>query len=222
MDNELPENEGDVDLGSGGALVLPDMTDASNTVRHLAVGAGKDGNLYLVSRDNMGGYNLGANKIYQEIAGGLPGGIWSAPAYYNNLLYYGPVGQPILAFQFSKARLSTSPVARTANSFGFPGATPSVSAYGNANGIIWAAENTAPAVLHAYDATTLEELYNSNQASGGRDHFGTGNKFITPTIVNGKVYVGTTSGVGVFGLLETASPPLRRRPPPSLGGRTPR
>ena len=140
------------------------MTDASNTVRHLAVGAGKDGNLYLVSRDKMGGYNSSSNQIYQQIAGALPGGIWSAPAYYNNLLYYGPVGQPILAFQFSKAMLLISPVAQTANSFAYPGATPSVSAYQNIDGIVWAAENTDPAVLHAYDATTLQEFYNSNQA----------------------------------------------------------
>ena len=68
---------------------------------------------------------------------------------------------------------------------------------------MWAAENSSPAVLHAYDATDLSrELYNSNQAAGGRDNFGTGNKFIVPTIANGKVYVGTTNGVGVFGLLH--------------------
>jgi hypothetical protein len=214
MDNGQAENATDTDLGSGGALVLPDMTDASNTVRHLAVGAGKDGNLYLVSRDNMGGYTSGANNIYQEIAGALPNGIWSAPAYYNNLLYYGPVGEPILAFQFSEAMLSTRPVAHTPTNFGYPGATPSVSAYQNTNGIVWATQNSDPAILYAYDATTLEELYNSDQAAAGRDHFGAGNKFVTPTIANGKVYVGTTSGVGVFGLLPTASPPLRRQPTP--------
>jgi hypothetical protein len=66
---------------------------------------------------------------------------------------------------------------------------------------VWAAENSNPAVLHAYDASDLRELYNSNQASGSRDQFGSGNKFITPTVVNGKVYVGTTNSVGVFGLL---------------------
>jgi len=84
-----------------------------------------------------------------------------------------------------------------------PGATPSISANGTSNAILWAAENGGTAVLHAYDATNLShELYNSNQASGRRDRFGTGNKFITPMITNGKVYVGTTNGVGVFGLLK--------------------
>jgi hypothetical protein len=66
---------------------------------------------------------------------------------------------------------------------------------------VWAVENNNPAVLHAYDATSLNELYNSNQASGGRDQFGNGNKYITPMIVNGKVFVGTPNGVAVFGLL---------------------
>jgi predicted lipid-binding transport protein (Tim44 family) len=92
-------------------------------------------------------------------------------------------------------------VAQTSSSFGYPGVTPSISANNGLNAIVWAAENTDPAVLHAYDARNLHELYNTNQAANGRDQFGTGNKFITPTIANGKVYVGTTSSVGVFGLL---------------------
>ncbi|MGH7967820.1 MAG: pyrrolo-quinoline quinone, partial [Limisphaerales bacterium] len=81
--------------------------------------------------------------------------------------------------------------------------TPSISADGARNGIVWTTENRDPAVLHAYNAGNLaHELYNSNEAPQGRDHFGAGNKFITPMIANGKVYVGTTNGVGVFGLLK--------------------
>src|SRR6202035_3596401 len=125
----------------------------------------------------------------------------SSPAYFHERLYYGPVDQPILAFQFKNAKLLTSPVAQTTNTFGYPGATPSISSNKNQNGIVWAVQNSNPAVLHAYDAGDLHELYDSDQASNGRDHFGAGNKFITPLIVNGKVYVGTTNGVGVFGLL---------------------
>ena len=123
------------------------------------------------------------------------------PAAFNGNIYYGPVGSPILDFEFKNAKLLASPVARTSNSFGYPGATPSISANGGKNAIVWAAENTNPAVLHAYNAKTLVELYNTNQAANGRDRFGNGNKFITPMIANGKVYVGTTNGVGVFGLL---------------------
>jgi hypothetical protein len=123
------------------------------------------------------------------------------PAYFNSTVYYGSVGSPIQAFKITNAKLSTTATGHTTNSFGYPGATPGISANGTSNAILWATENGGTAVLHAYDATTLaSELYNSNQ-TGSRDQFGAGNKFITPTIVNGKVYVGTTNGVAVFGLL---------------------
>jgi len=204
MFNTVAESNNDQDLGSGGALVLPDMTDSQGQIKHLAVGAGKDQNIYLVDRDHMGKFNPNDNSnIYQELSGALSGGEFAMPAYFNNTLYYGAVGDSIKAFQFSNAKLSTSLASETSNKFGYPGTTPSISATGTSNGIVWAAENGSTAVLHAYDATDLSrELYNSNQAASSRDHFGTGNKFITPTIANGKVYVGTTNGVGVFGLLN--------------------
>jgi hypothetical protein len=202
MNNEQSENDGDVDLGSGGALLVPDQKDSSGTTWQLAAGAGKDGNLYLVNRNSMGKFNTGSNKVYQELAGALPGGMWASPAYYNGRLYYGPVGSPIFAFQFKNAKLLTAPAAKSVNTFAFPGATLSVSSNNGANAILWATENTNPAVLHAYSPSNLTELYNTNQAAGGRDNFGDGNKFITPTIANGKVYVGTTNGVGVFGQLS--------------------
>jgi hypothetical protein len=201
MDNEASENGSDTDLGSGGTIVLPDLTDGSGNTWHLAVGAGKDSNLYLVNRDSMGKFSANNSTIYQELAGALPGGVFAMPAYFNSTIYYGSVGSPIQAFTFANAKLSTSANAQTSNSFGYPGATPSISANGTSNGIVWAVENTSPAVLHAYNASTLNELYNSNQASGGRDQFGAGNKYITPMIVNGKVFVGTTNGVAVFGIL---------------------
>jgi hypothetical protein len=201
MDNQSAENGSDTDLGSGGAMVLPDLNDGAGNTMHLAVGAGKDGNLYVVNRDSMGKFTSNNSTIYQELAGQLPGGVFSMPAYFNGAVYYGSVGNPIQAFPITNAKLSTTATAHTSNSLGFPGATPSVSANGTSNGIVWAVENSTPAVLHAYDAGTLGELYNSNQASGARDQFGAGNKYITPTIVNGKVYVGTPNGVAVFGLL---------------------
>jgi hypothetical protein len=201
MQNQQSENDSDLDLGSGGALVLPDLNDRSGTVRHLAVGAGKDGHIYVVNRDAMGRFNPSANNIYQELTGVLGNAVFSMPAYFNNTIYYGAVGDTIKAFTIANAKVSTGPSFQSSNSFTYPGATPSISANGRSSAILWAAENTSQAVLHAYDATNLHELYNSNQASGGRDQFGTGNKFITPMVVNGKVYVGTTDSVGVFGLL---------------------
>jgi hypothetical protein len=201
MYNGVQESDSDTDLGSSGAVLLPAMKDSSGTTWQLAAGGGKDSNLYVVNRTSMGKFNASSNSIYQELAGALPGGMWSIPAFSNGRLYFGPVGQPLLEFQFKNAKLLTSPVAKTNNTFGYPGTTPSISSDKGANGIVWAAENTNPAVLHAYNANTLVELYNTNQAAGGRDHFGVGNKFIIPMIANGKVYVGTTIGVGVFGLL---------------------
>jgi hypothetical protein len=206
MFDTVSESNADQDLGSGGALVLPDMTDGSGRTRHLAVGAGKDANIYLADRDNMGKFSPADNNaLYQELPGALGGPEFGAPAYFNGAIYYGAQGDNLVAFKFSSAKLVATPASRTSLAFGFPGTTPSISANGTTSGIVWAAENGNPAVLHAYDANNLlSELYNSNQAAGGRDQFGAGNKFITPTIANGKVYVGTTSGVGVFGLLASA------------------
>ncbi len=199
--NTVSESAGDEDLGSGGALVLPDLTDTAGTVHHLAVGAGKDSKIYVVNRDSMGKFNSSSDSaIYQVISGAI-GGVFSMPAYFNNTVYYGAVNDNLKAFPIANAKLATSASVQSANSFQYPGSTPAVSANGTTNGIVWAVENASPAVLHAYDATSLQELYNSNQAASSRDHFGNGNKFITPTIVNGKVFVGTPNGVAEFGLL---------------------
>jgi hypothetical protein len=203
--NVVEQSSVDTDLGSGGTLLLPDVSDSGGTTRHLMVGAGKDGNLYVVNRDSMGRFNPNNNDaIWQELPGVLGGGIWSTPAYFNGAVYYGPKGGALLAFTLSNAMLSAAPSSQSAASFAYPGTAAAVSASGTANGIVWAHENagSGAAVLHAYDAANLaNELYNSTQAANGRDSFGAANKFITPTIADGKVLVGTTAGVGVFGLL---------------------
>lgn len=200
--NTVSESAGDEDLGSGGALVLPDLQDTSGTVHHLAVGAGKDSNIYVVNRDSMGKFNAqNDNAIYQEISGAI-GGVFSMPAYFNNTVYYGAVNDKLKAFPITNAKLATSASVQSASNFQYPGTTPAISANGTANGIVWAVENSSPAVLHAYDAASLQELYNSNQAASSRDHFGNGNKFITPMIANGRVFVGTPSSVAEFGLLH--------------------
>jgi hypothetical protein len=199
--NTVAESNADQDVGSGGALVLPDIADTAGGVHHLAVGAGKDTKIYVVNRDAMGKFSpQNNNALYQEIDGAI-GGVWSMPAYFNNTVYYGAVGDTLKAFPIANAKLATSATLQSANTFPYPGTTPAISANGTTNGIVWAVENASPAVLHAYDAATLQELYNSNQAASSRDHFGNGNKFITPAIANGKVFVGTPGGVAVFGLL---------------------
>jgi len=203
MSNTVSESADDADLGSGGILLLPDLTDSGGTVRHLAVGAGKDTNLYVVNRDSMGKFNSNSNNIWQQLSGALPGGIWSTPAYFNGMLYYGNSNGALVAFPVSAARFAGTPSSSGATKYTYPGTSPAVSANGTGNGIVWAHENSSPAVLHAYDASNLaHELYNSSQAANGRDQFGAGNKFITPAIADGKVFVGTQSGVAVFGLLN--------------------
>jgi outer membrane protein assembly factor BamB len=206
--NTVAESDSDVDLGSGGAVLLPDQTDAQGVVRHLLAGGGKDANLYIADRDHLGKFNAGGSNnsnLYQFIQGALSGGMFSTPAFFNGVLYVGAEGDALKAFPVTQAMVATSPSSRTAIAFPYPGTTPSVSANGTQNGIVWALESStsAAAVLHAYDAANLaRELYNSQQAANARDSFGNGNKFITPLIVNGKVYVGTPNGVAVFGLLS--------------------
>ena len=204
MYNEVAESAADEDLGSGGEMLLPDLKDSTNTVRHLVIGAGKDGHIYVVNRDSMGKFNsTGNSQIWQQISGALTSGVYSTPAYFNGTVYYGDVGATLKAFAMVNAKLAATPQSQSATQFAYPGTAPSVSANAASNAIVWAHENTDPAVLHAYDAANLaHELYNSNQAAGNRDHFGTGNKFITPTVADGKVFVGTTAGVAVFGLLH--------------------
>ncbi len=203
MYNSNSESGSDTDLGSGGILLLPDQTDSNGKVRHLAVGGGKDHNLYVVDLDNMGKFDAQSDgTIYQQLTGGLPGGIWGNPAYFDNRVYFGPVGSSIRSFDLVNAQLA--PASSTAHTFAYPGITPSISASGSSNAILWAVESTSPAVLHAYDATNLAtEFYNSSQAPSGRDNVGVGNKFIAATIANGEVFVGTTNSVGVFGLLPS-------------------
>jgi hypothetical protein len=198
--NTVAESNADTDFGSGGGILLVDSTDSNGNIRHLSVGAGKDSIIYVVDRDSMGKFNSATDQIYQEISGQLGGGVFSMPAFFNGTVYYGAVGDALKAFPVVSARLAGTPSSQSTHHFGYPGTTPSISANGTTNGIVWAIENSG-AVLYAYDATNLTtELYDSNQAAASRDHFG-GNKFITPMVVNGKVYVGTPSSVAVFGLL---------------------
>ena len=204
MHNTVQESDEDVDLGSGGVLIVPVMTDANGVQRSLAIGAGKDGNIYIVDRNNLGKFNPNQNAIYQEIDGVLGGGIWSMPAYFAGNVYFGPVNNRLLQFHFSRAKLSTSPVSQSPEAYPYPGSTPSVSANGSQNGIVWAIGHYGgSSILRAYDASNLaHEIYNSGTALNGRDRIGQATHFGTPMIVNGKVYVGTTNSVAVFGLLK--------------------
>ncbi|HEY6824421.1 MAG TPA: hypothetical protein VI195_08270, partial [Steroidobacteraceae bacterium] len=201
MWNAVSESVADLDLGASGPIILPDLTDASGNVKHLAAGAGKDGNIYIVDRDSMSKFNSSRNNIWQEVDGALSQLARSTGAYFNGRLYLADVA-PLKAFSITDARLSTSPTSVSV-CLGYPGGPPVISANGNSNGIVWAIDHASSAILHAFDATNLAvELYNSTQAANKRDQFGAGVKFTVPTVVDGKVFVGSKTGVGVFGLLH--------------------
>ena len=207
--NVISENASDMDLGSGGPVVLPDMKDGSGKTWRLVVGAAKDRNIYVLDRDAMGKFNPQGNQnIYQELHQALKGTVYRGqPAYFDGRLYSSSANDFLYEFRLVNARLVDEPISHTANKFVYPGAAPSISANGSRNAIVWAAENgrgeqPGPASLRAYDASDLaHELYDSNEMPE-RDYFGIGNKFITPMIAHGKVYVGSADGVGVFGLLR--------------------
>ncbi len=204
----------DLDLGSTGVLLLPDQPGA---YAHLAIASGKNGHIYVMNRDSLGGYDNGARnnpQLVQEISGQLKQQM-GTPAYWNGHLYFGPGISPqkdgIKAFSIHNGMVSSTPTSQSAAITHLTRSTVSVSANGNGSGIVWAVDNDAyyaarqgPAVLHAYDARNLgRELYNSSQRSG-RDNPGYAAKFTVPTVAGGKVFVGTANQLSVFGLLQGA------------------
>jgi hypothetical protein len=202
MWNEVSESNADLDLGAGSPLLLPDLTDATGTTKHLAFGAGKDGNIYIVNRDSLGKFDPSKNNIWQQIdQGGQE--VRSTPAYFNGHVYLSARDVGLKAYSITNARLSASPTSQTAATFGYPGTVPVVSSNGTSNGIVWASTTANPSILYAYDAANLATvLYSSNQAANSRDSFGQTNKFNAPVVVGGKVFVPTKTGVAVFGLLN--------------------
>ncbi|MGD0086620.1 MAG: PA14 domain-containing protein [Verrucomicrobiota bacterium] len=189
----------DEDLGSGGPVLLPDAV-GSVAHPHLIVGAGKEGKIHLVDRDNMGHYNSSSDNIVQEVPSAI-GAAFSSPAYFNHLIFYQGDYDVMKAFAITNAVITATPVSQSGDSFGYHGSTPVVSANGTNNAIAWVIEaDSSPEILRAYNAYNLsQELYNSSQ-NPSRDNAGTGPcKFVVPTVVNGKVYVGAEFSLSVFG-----------------------
>ncbi|MGH7992666.1 MAG: hypothetical protein ACREDQ_04060, partial [Limisphaerales bacterium] len=188
---------GNLDLGAGGVLLLPDQ---SGPHTHEVVSASKNATIYLVDRDNMGHYHSNTDQVVQSLVNIFPSspgndsGNFGSPVYFNGSVYFCAVSDHVRAFQLSSGLLSTSPTSQSAASFNYPGAMLAASGNGNSNGILWAVQRnglTTSCTLHAYDAGNLaNELYNSDQA-GSRDSAGADAKWAIPLVVNGKVYVAT-------------------------------
>jgi hypothetical protein len=212
LDYFTPHDEGDldngnIDLGAGGIMLLPDQSGAHP---HLLVSAGKNGTIDLIDRDNMGHFNpAGDSQIVQSLISIFPFGTpepgnYSAPVYFNGTVYFSPVADSLAAFQLTNGLFSTTPTSRSAEIFGYPGGTLALSASGATNGILWALErrSNSSGALRAYDANDLGvELYNSDQA-GSRDILDEVAKFSAPLIANGKVYVATATRLMIFGPIQ--------------------
>jgi len=200
--NQYGLDASDADLGSGGLILLPDQVGAP-THQHLLVGCGKEGTVYLIDRDAMGAFNANGDFCVQTLANSI-GGTWSSPAYFNSAIYYWGVGDVLRKYPIASGSLATSPSSTSSVYVGYPSSTPTISANGNQNGVVWALQGdaywyTGPAVLHAFDASDLStELYNSSMVGG--DQAGPAVKFAVPTVANGKVYVGGEFVLSVYGL----------------------
>jgi outer membrane protein assembly factor BamB len=197
----------DLDLGSGGPMLLPTQRPGSPH-QHLLTVVGKGGVIYLIDRDNLGHFNPdNDDQIVQSLTTAVmpTGGIAS---WWNNTLYYVPVFDNLKAFHFDPKTglISLSPESHTITSFDFPTALLSISSNGNKDAIVWAPQDDgyhrgAPAILRAFDAHNLaNELYNSTE-NLARDDPGAAGKFTAPTIANGKVYFTTHKHLVVYGLL---------------------
>jgi hypothetical protein len=213
--NQDTLNSNDLDLGSGGNLMLPDQ---AGPFPHLMVSAGKQGTIYLVNRDAMGGYNATTDQVVQELPTEV-GGLWSTPAYWQgtvsgglqNMIYTVGFNDSPTMFVISNGQIQTPPASIATNFvFGYPGASPVISANGTTGGILWAIDSSqwktpGPAILYAFDATDLtNELWDSSISAN--DNPGNAVKFTNPTVANGKVYMGTATQLAVFGLPLSPTP----------------
>ncbi|MGD0133594.1 MAG: IPT/TIG domain-containing protein [Bryobacteraceae bacterium] len=183
-----------LDLGSSGALLLPDGAGGAAHPNLLVIGS-KAGTVYVVDRDHMGHFQAqGDSQIVQSLASAV-GPLFGIPAYFNNTVYFSAGHDQLKAFALRNGLLSTVPVSAGNSAFGTIGTVPSISANGAAYGILWTIDPGGQ--LLAYDATDLaHQLYQGN--------IGSSVKFSTPTIANGKVYVGTTDSLLAFGLKDEA------------------
>jgi hypothetical protein len=189
-------------FSSGSMILLPDLTDASGHVSHLALTADSEGDIFLLNRNSLAA--SADARPYQQIAGALSGnGNYPGSAFFNNTAYFAAAGDRLKAFAISDARLAGNPSMESADSFSGAPAGIGISANATQNAIVWLTENGSanePAILHAFDAANLSrEIYNSAQAAKNRDALGANIPSVPPTVANGRVFIATPAGIAVFG-----------------------
>ena len=229
--NQVALGNADLDMASAGITLLPDSAGTS-AHPHLLVGSDKDGEVYVLDRDHMGGYQSSYNTPNSQIVQWIPGAVgvapinpanatlpyvensYTTPAFWQNRVYFCGVNDSCKLFTLNNGLLSTSPASQSPTTFAFGGAEPVVSAASSSatSGVMWAVERDTThnvTTLHAYDATNLAtELYNSNQAAGQRDQGGVPVKFVVPTVTGGKVFIGAGNELDVYGMLGSNPPRL--------------
>jgi fibronectin type 3 domain-containing protein len=218
--NEGNLSAGDTDLGSGAPILLP-ASAGSAAHPNLMVGSGKEGRIYLIDRNNMGGYggdaagdgNSGSDNVVQETGAGAVDGSLDTPTFYNGVLYYvgGYGSDKARTFTIANGVISSSSVTQSTDNYPFPGSTATISTNpSGGNAIVWDIAGPGTNQLRAYNASQgySAEIYTSAQAVNSRDALGSAAKFTVPTVADGQVFVGTTNSIVVYGLLQqTTSPP---------------
>src|SRR6266404_1134430 len=193
-------NSHDLDLSSTGALILPDQ---NGPYPHELIASGKQGIAYVLNRDNLGMYSANDSQALQEVVlvpGSTNDVLFGSPAYWNHTVYFAPNASPLMAFPLSSGLLGTP--LKTAKSY--PGShSPSISANGNSNGVLWVIESGAQ--LLAFDAVSLQLLYTTSQAANGRDTLSAVGHFVTQTVANSKVYIGTRTSLEAYGLFHVVN-----------------
>jgi hypothetical protein len=200
----------DVDLGSGGVLLLPDSAGIPGHP-HLLVTGGEEGKLYLVDRDNLGHFSPTADNVLNAVPNGTGittppvqiGGTLSTPAFFEGTIHaVSGFSSRAESFQIQPSGTLSVTSQAAAGSFGYLPGSPEVSSNGASNGIVWLIDRNLNA-LRAYDASSLAtELWNSTQRAGLADTLGTATRLASPTIADGRVYVGTTNALVIYGLLK--------------------
>ena len=216
---------GDGDLGSGGVVLLPDQP---GSFPHILVEAGKNGKVYVVNRDQMTTNNshycsgcASDTEIIEESEIAFLGccslGMFNAPTYWNNTLYFWGAKDVLKSVPITNGLPDFAHFTASTPFITFPGAGTSVSSNGTTagSGIVWAIDSSqygspgpgpGPAVLYAFDATNVQTVLYSSGQNATRDKAGNAVKFTVPTVANGKVYVGTSTEVDVYGLLGVNAP----------------
>jgi hypothetical protein len=188
----------DFDLSSTGAVVLPDQP---GPYPHELIASGKQGIVYVLDRDSLGTYSPNDAGVIQEVTlvNTTKDVMFGSPAYWNNTLYFAPDNSTLMAYPLSGGKLGT-PIKTPATYSGSH--SPSISANGNTNGVLWVISGPG---LYALDAATLDLLYSTNQAPNGRDKLPAVGHFVTQTVANGRVYVGTKTSLEAYGLFNVVN-----------------